>query len=128
MLNVRLLFVATVTVLFCKANGWATLSVPPLIVVGPENVLEAARESVPAPNFARPPPPPRLEAKLTALPLVSILATWPETIAATADETSWVLPAAHCSVPPLNVILFAASGMAPAVKFNVPPERKVPPL
>ena len=65
---------------------------------------------------------------VTLLPPVSRIAACPEAIDAMLAETSCVLPAAHCSAPPLKRIAPAPVGIAPATKSSVPAERDVPPL
>ena len=85
--------------------------------------------SRPAPALVRPPLPLKGEAKDTLLAPVSMMAACPDAIGAMAADTSAVLPAAYCSVPPPKMMLFGrACGKAEAVKFNMPPLSCVPPL
>ena len=83
---------------------------------------------MPAPSLVRPPAPLKADPKTTVLPLVSIEAACPAAMGAMAAETSCMLPAAYCSVPPLKVMLPAATGTADAEKFSTPPLSVVPPV
>ena len=81
------------------------VSVPPLTVVGPVNELTMFKVSVPGPALVRPPLPLKGELKTTLLVPVSMIAASPEAMGAMAADTSNVLLAAYCSVPPLKVML-----------------------
>ena len=65
------------SVLFCKANGLPSVSVPPLISVLPLKVFVAARISVPLSTFVRLPGPERAPEKVTVAPAVSKVAAPP---------------------------------------------------
>ena len=81
-------------------------------------------------TLVRPPSPLKLEAKVTLLPLVSMLAACPAGMNAMPADTSCVLPAAHCSVPPPKAMLggLVLKGKAEAAKPSTPPLSCVPPV
>jgi hypothetical protein len=81
---------------------------------------------VPVPFFVRPPGPERADASVTLLPLVSKVAP-PAPKAASFEEMSVVVPAAHCRPPPSSVMV-PEPKLAAELKLISPPVTVVPPV
>jgi len=81
---------------------------------------------MPAPVFVRPPVPVSADASVTLLPFVSSVPP-PAPRALRREETSVVVPPAHCRPPPLSVAL-PAPRLARLLKLMNPALTVVPPV